>query len=72
MRNLLGSRSLRVKTLLVICPAFISDCLETIEEIGMRGTEAFLAAGGHELKLIRCLNVHPAGAKALAKMIERG
>ena len=32
------------KTMLVICPAFVSDCLETIEEIGMRGCEDFLAA----------------------------
>jgi ferrochelatase len=61
-----------VKKLLVICPAFVADCLETIEEIGIRGKETFLAAGGHELKLIPCLNVHAAWVKALAKMIERG
>jgi len=35
-----------VKKLLVICPAFVSDCLETIEEIGIRGRETFLKAGG--------------------------
>ena len=35
-----------VKKLLVICPAFVSDCLETLEEIGLRGRETFLAAGG--------------------------
>jgi len=33
---------------LVICPSFVSDCLETIEEIGMRGRETFLEAGGTE------------------------
>ena len=35
-----------VKRLAVICPAFVSDCLETLEEIGIRGRELFLAAGG--------------------------
>jgi ferrochelatase len=37
-----------VKRLLVICPAFVSDCLETLEEIGMRGRESFQGAGGGE------------------------
>lgn len=48
-----------VKKLLVICPAFVSDCLETLEEIGIRGREAFRNAGGRDLKLIPCLNTHP-------------
>ena len=39
-----------VKKLLVMCPAFVSDCLETLEEIGLRGRETFLAAGGTELR----------------------
>jgi ferrochelatase len=54
-----------VKKLLVICPAFVSDCLETIEEIGMRGRKTFLAAGGTELKLIPCLNEPPLWIEAL-------
>ena len=41
------------KRLLVICPAFVSDCLETIEEIGVRAKEDFLAAGGESLELIK-------------------
>jgi protoporphyrin/coproporphyrin ferrochelatase len=57
-----------VKRLLVICPAFVSDCLETLEEIGMRGREAFLEAGGDELALIPCLNEHPAWLHALEQM----
>jgi len=57
-----------VKRLLVICPAFVSDCLETLEEIGMRGRESFLAAGGQELQLIPCLNEHPLWLDALEKM----
>jgi protoporphyrin/coproporphyrin ferrochelatase len=60
-----------VKKLLVICPAFVSDCLETIEEIGMRGRETFLKAGGEDLTLIPCMNEHPQWLLALEKMVER-
>jgi len=60
-----------VRKLLVMCPAFVSDCLETIEEIGMRGREMFLAAGGTECTLIPCLNEHPLWLDALAKMVDR-
>lgn len=45
-----------VKKLCVVCPAFVSDCLETLEEIGIRAREDFLKAGGEEFKLIPCLN----------------
>ncbi|HTB62720.1 MAG TPA: ferrochelatase [Opitutales bacterium] len=48
-----------VKRLLVVCPAFVSDCLETLEEIAMRGHEIFSEAGGQEFALIPCLNEHP-------------
>jgi ferrochelatase len=48
-----------IKRLLVICPSFVSDCLETLEEIGMRGREIFLESGGAEFHLIPCLNEHP-------------
>jgi ferrochelatase len=57
-----------VNKLLVICPAFVSDCLETIEEIGMRGKETFLGAGGKEFMQIPCLNEHPLWLSALEKM----
>jgi ferrochelatase len=59
------------KKVLVICPAFVSDCLETIEEIGMRGRETFLAAGGTEFTPIPCLNEHPLWIAALEKMVAR-
>jgi protoporphyrin/coproporphyrin ferrochelatase len=59
-----------VKNLLVICPAFVSDCLETLEEIGMRGRESFLTAGGERFDLIPCLNTHPLWARALAEMAQ--
>jgi ferrochelatase len=57
------------KKILVICPGFVSDCLETIEEIGMRGRETFLQAGGEEFAQIPCLNEHPLWIAALEKMI---
>lgn len=60
-----------VKKMLVICPAFISDCLETIEEIGMRGRDSFLRAGGRELQLIPCMNEHPRWIEALADFVTR-
>jgi ferrochelatase len=58
-----------IKKLLVICPAFVADCLETLEEIGIRGRESFLQAGGEELTLIPCLNQHPLWLAALEKMV---
>jgi protoporphyrin/coproporphyrin ferrochelatase len=58
-----------IKKLLVICPAFVSDCLETIEEIAMRGREIFIEAGGSEFALIPCLNEHPRWIDALEKMV---
>lgn len=57
-----------IKKLLVICPAFVSDCLETLEEIAMRGKETFIGAGGKEFAQISCLNEHPLWISALEKM----
>lgn len=47
------------KRLAVFCPAFVADCLETLEEIGIRAKEDFVAAGGDDLALIPCVNAHP-------------
>jgi ferrochelatase len=58
-----------VKKLLVICPAFVSDCLETLEEIAMRGREIFIEAGGSEFALIPCMNEHPRWLDSLEKMV---
>jgi len=58
-----------VKKMLVICPTFVSDCLETIEEIGMQGRKTFLQAGGEEFARIPCLNEHPQWIATLEKMI---
>ena len=59
------------KKMLVICPAFVSDCLETIEEIGMRGCADFMGASGKEFTRIPCLNEHPLWIEALEKMVAR-
>ncbi len=55
-----------VKKILVVCPAFVSDCLETVEEMGQEGKEIFLKAGGEQFTLIPCLNVHPMWIAALS------
>lgn len=54
------------KRILVIIPAFVSDCLETLEEIAEEGKETFMEAGGEEFTLIPCLNEHPAWVQFLA------
>jgi len=59
-----------VKKLLVACPAFVSDCLETLEEIAEQGKETFLHAGGESFTMIPCLNTHPLWVSAIAKWIE--
>jgi ferrochelatase len=47
-----------IKNLLVVCPAFVSDCLETLEEIAIRGKESFITAGGESFTFIPCLNTN--------------
>jgi ferrochelatase len=58
-----------VKKLLVVCPAFVSDCLETLEEIAIQGKETFLQAGGESFTMIPCLNVHPLWVKTIANWV---
>ncbi len=58
------------KKLLVVFPAFVSDCLETLEEIAIEGRHIFLTAGGTEFTSIPCLNVHPQWIKTLAGWVE--
>ncbi len=59
------------KNVLVMCPAFVSDCLETIEEINLEGREIFMEAGGKEFDLIPCLNEHPKWIGLLEKFIRQ-
>jgi len=59
----------KIKKLLIVCPAFVSDCLETLEEIAIRGRASFLAAGGERFHMIPCLNTSPDWVKTLAGWI---
>lgn len=49
-----------ITKLVVACPAFVADCLETLEEMAMQGRDTFLGAGGESFQLIPCLNADPA------------
>jgi ferrochelatase len=60
-----------VKRVDVVCPGFTSDCLETLEEIGMEGRAAFLLAGGKTFHYIPCLNDDPEWITALCNISER-
>ena len=60
-----------VRRLDVICPGFVSDCLETLEEIAIEGQAQFLAAGGEQLRYIPCLNDSGRFIRALADLVER-
>ncbi len=59
-----------VRRLLVMCPAFVTDCLETLEEIALQGAETFKQAGGASLTLIPCLNDHEQWATVVARWCE--
>ncbi len=58
----------------VVCPGFVADCLETLEEIGIEGRAAFraAAAGGGELRLLPCLNDRPGWIEALVAIVRDG
>ncbi|MGB2257736.1 MAG: ferrochelatase, partial [Flavobacteriaceae bacterium] len=57
------------KNMAIVTPAFVSDCLETLEEIAMEGEEIFHEAGGENFTTIPCLNDDPNWVKLLAKWI---
>ena len=57
------------RRLAVFCPAFVADCLETLEEIGIRGRDQFLSCGGEALTLVPSLNAHPSWVRGLTQML---
>jgi protoporphyrin/coproporphyrin ferrochelatase len=59
------------KRLVVMCPSFVADCLETLEEISMTGRETFLAAGGEQFEMIPCPNDQPAYIDFLANRVQK-
>jgi ferrochelatase len=60
-----------IKSVDVMCPGFVADCLETLEEIDIEARAAFLAAGGSDLRYVPCLNAGPRWISALADLAER-
>ncbi len=60
-----------VKKLLVFSPAFVTDCLETIYEIGIEGAQEFLHLGGEILDLVESTNCHPVWVKACEQLIKQ-
>jgi ferrochelatase len=59
-----------IKNLAVVCPSFVADCLETVEEIDIRAREQWLALGGSSFTFIPCLNDSPAWVDAIASMVK--
>jgi ferrochelatase len=59
------------KKMLVVCPAFVSDCLETLEEIAQEGKHTFMEAGGSSFTMIPCLNVHPKWVETIVGWINK-
>lgn len=55
-----------IKKLLVVCPSFVSDCLETLEEIEIRGKESFMQSGGTSYEMVPCLNTNLLWVQTLA------
>ena len=60
-----------VKSLLVICPGFASDCVETLEEINIQGREIFISNGGKNFDLIPCLNDNPDHVNLFEKLVRK-
>lgn len=58
------------KRLAVVCPSFVCDCLETLEEIGIRLKKQFMASGGGDFVLLPCLNTLPMWVKNLSLMVK--
>ncbi len=60
-----------VRNIVIACPSFVADCLETLEEIGIRAQESWHRLGGEKLTLVPCLNAHPNWVNALSQMVQK-
>jgi ferrochelatase len=58
-----------VKKLAIATPGFSADCIETLEELGIRGRRTFEEAGGHRFALLECLNDSPEGMDMLTRLV---
>lgn len=61
-----------IKKLMVVCPSFVSDCLETLEEVAIREKENFLEAGGESYEFIPCMNVQQKWVQTIKKWFDEG
>jgi ferrochelatase len=60
-----------VRRAVMLSPAFVSDCLETLEELGMRAVEDWKAAGGERLDVVPCINADDLWVKALIDIVRQ-
>lgn len=60
-----------IKRVAVAAPGFSADCIETLEELGIRGRRTFLEAGGKDFALLDCLNDSPEGMDMLTRLVSR-
>lgn len=60
-----------IKKLAVVCPSFVADCLETLEEVGIRANKQWQSLTGESLTLISCTNAHPNFVDALVHIIQQ-
>jgi ferrochelatase len=60
-----------VTRIAIAAPGFSADCVETIEELGMRGRDTFLSAGGQSFARLDCLNASAEGMMMLEALIRR-
>jgi ferrochelatase len=63
-------RQKNIDTIAIVCPSFVSDCLETLEEINIRARTQWKELGGGEFIFIPCLNQHPLWVEALINMVK--
>jgi ferrochelatase len=59
-----------IKNLVIACPSFVADCLETIEEIGIQGREDWKMLGGEEFTLVPCLNAQDIWVDAIIQLLD--
>lgn len=57
-----------IKKLVIVCPSFVADCLETLEEIGIRAKQQWASLSGQQLIVVPSLNDHPLWIKAIVKL----
>lgn len=57
-----------IKKIVLVCPSFVADCLETLEEIGIRAKKQLLDLGGEELTVVPSLNDHPLWVQAITEL----